>query len=98
MTFTYYLVDALSQVDKCITKAMEFVSGQPAARDFALFTGRIYPRSAHGALRKFVADAHSEIKAEAVLRLDRTACGGTVLVPEVPLAQLEMSLVGSFLW
>lgn len=77
---------------------MEFVTGQPAVRDFALFTGRIYPRRAHGALRQFVADAHGAAEAEAVLRLDRTACGGTMVVPEVPLAQLEMSLMGSFLW
>ena len=75
------------------------MTGQPEVRDFALFTGRIYPTSAHAALRQFTADAHGAAKAKAVLGLDRTACGGAArVVPEVPLAQLEMSLMGSFLW
>lgn len=60
--------------------------------------GRVYPKSAYAALRRFVANLRGEMAAENVLARDRTACGGLGGVPEVPYAEMEMSLLGSFLW
>ena len=85
-------------MDDCISNAVEFVTGQTTVHDFALFMGRVYPKSAYAALRRFVTDLRGEIEAETVLALDRTACGGLGGSPGVPHLEMEMSLLGSFLW
>ena len=90
--------DSLSKTDECIADAVDFVTGETAIYDFALFLGRVYPKSVYPALRRFVADLRGEAKAEAVLALDRTACGGSGGVPDMPYAEMEMGLLGSFLW
>ncbi|CAM9374529.1 unnamed protein product, partial [Laminaria digitata] len=90
--------DSLSRADECIDEAVAFVTGQTTIHDFALFTGRVYPKATYSALRKFVAALRGEAQAGAILARDRTACGGSGAVPGVPVVEMEMALLGSFLW
>lgn len=85
-------------MDECISNAVDFVTGETPVHDFALYMGRVYPKRAYAALRRFAADLRGEIEAETVLSRDRTACGGSGGGPEVPHLEMEMSLLGSFLW